>query len=45
MFRIAKLIAYWKAPKHTFALLHPVRALKLGAAMMVGRKLFGASSR
>src|SRR5690606_19943921 len=43
--RIAKLIAYTKAPKQTFVALHPWRAAKLGAAFWVGKKLFGGRSR
>lgn len=42
---ITKAIAYYKAPRHTFALLHPVKALKVGALMYVGRKLFGSDKR
>lgn len=38
--RLLKLSAYAKAPRATFALLHPVRALKLGAAFYVGKKLY-----
>jgi hypothetical protein len=40
MRRILKLAAYTRAPKATFALLHPIRALKWGAAFYVGRKLY-----
>jgi hypothetical protein len=38
---IAKAIAYRKMPRGTFALLHPVRATKIGVAMWVGRQLLG----
>ncbi len=37
---IAKLVAYKKAPFKTFALLHPVRALKWGAMFFLGKKLW-----
>jgi hypothetical protein len=37
---IAKLVAYKKAPMKTFALLHPVRALKWGAMFFLGKKLW-----
>lgn len=42
---IAKAIAYKKMPRSTFALLHPVRALKLGTAMFVARQVFGPRKR
>lgn len=38
---IAKLLAYWRAPRKTFVLLHPLRAAKFGLAYLAGRKLFG----
>jgi len=38
--RLLKLTAYARAPKATFALLHPIRALKWGAAFYVGKKLY-----
>lgn len=38
--RIAKLVAYTKAPRQTFFLLHPLRAVKLGVAYLVGKQLF-----
>ena len=38
---IAKAIAYRKMPRGTFALLHPLRAGKIGLAMWVGRQLLG----
>ena len=34
-------IAYRKMPRGTFALLHPMRATKIGLAMWVGRQLLG----
>lgn len=37
---LTKLIAYKKAPKKTFALLHPVKALKWGAAFFVAKKVW-----
>jgi hypothetical protein len=43
--RIAKLLAYRKAPKKTFVALHPWRAAKFGAAFWVGKKLFGGKRR
>ena len=42
---IAKAIAYRKMPRGTFALLHPLRAGKIGLAMWVGRQLLGRRSR
>ena len=36
---IAKLVAYKKAPAKTFALLHPVKALKWGAIFFVVSKV------
>jgi hypothetical protein len=38
---IAKAIAYRRMPRGTFALLHPLRATRLGLAMWVGRQLLG----
>ena len=38
---IAKAVAYRKMPRGTFALLHPMRATKIGLAMWVGRQLLG----
>ncbi len=40
---IAKLLAYWRNPKKTFMLLHPLKAAKLGVAYLIGRKLFEGS--
>lgn len=39
---ITKAIAYYKAPRSTFALLHPVKAVKLGALVLAGRMLMGS---
>lgn len=36
---IAKLVAYKKAPAKTFAVLHPVKALKWGAIFFVVSKV------
>ena len=38
---IAKAIAYRKMPRGAFALMHPMRATKIGLAMWVGRQLLG----
>jgi hypothetical protein len=38
---IAKVAAYAKAPKTTFALLHPFKALKYGIVLWTARKMFG----
>jgi hypothetical protein len=35
--RIAKLAAYAKAPKATFAMLHPIKAVKWGAILMAAK--------
>lgn len=43
--KIAKMISYSKAPKQTFVALHPVKALKWGAAFWLGKKLFGGGAR
>jgi len=37
---LAKLFAYKKAPKKTFAFLHPIKAIKWGAALLVVKKLW-----
>jgi len=42
---IAKAVAYRRMPRGTFALLHPMRSLRLGVAMWVGRQLFGRRAR
>ena len=41
---IAKAIAYSKMPRATFALTHPVRAAKLGAAVWMAKRIFGRRS-
>jgi len=38
--KLIKAGAYARAPKKTFAVLHPWKAAKLGAALWVGRKLW-----
>lgn len=43
--KLAKTVAYVKAPKRTFALFHPVRALKYGAAFWMLKKAFGNGRR
>ena len=43
--KIAKAAAYAKAPKATFATLHPLKALKYGAILWVGKKIFGGKER
>lgn len=42
---ITKAIAYYKAPRQTFALLHPVKAIKLGALVLAGRMILGKRDR
>lgn len=39
--KLAKAVAYKNAPRKTFALLHPWKALKWGAALFLAKKLFG----
>lgn len=39
--RIAKLWLYIRAPVKTFVVLHPIRALKLFLAFLLGKALFG----
>ena len=44
---VGKLVKFWaysKAPKKTFALLHPRTALKYGALFWLGKKIFGGRS-
>ena len=41
---LTKLLAYKKAPKKTFALLHPIKAVKWLAGLFVIRKLWGMIS-
>lgn len=42
--RIAKVVAYARAPRKTFVVLHPIKALKFGAAFYVGKLLLGSRS-
>lgn len=42
---LAKLVAYKKAPKRTFALLHPIKAAKWGAGLFLLKKLSGRDER
>lgn len=42
--KLAKLVAYKKAPAKTFAFFHPIRALKWGAAFFLVKKLIGRRS-
>ena len=42
---IAKAIVYSKMPRTAFALTHPLRAAKLGAAMWVAHRVFGRRGR
>jgi hypothetical protein len=37
---LAKLTAYSRAPKRTFAFLHPLRAIKWGAGLFLLKKLW-----
>ncbi|MBW3534607.1 MAG: hypothetical protein KY453_05230 [Gemmatimonadetes bacterium] len=37
--KVAKLIAYKKAPRRTFAVMHPLKALKYGAIYLVVKKV------
>lgn len=41
---LTKLVAYKKAPRKTFALLHPIKALKWGAAFYVGKRVWNKVS-
>ena len=43
--KILRMAAYAKAPIHTFTLMHPMRALKLGATYLVVRKALGMRRR
>lgn len=43
--KLFKAMAYTKAPKATFALLHPRRALKLGMLLWIIKKILGPSER
>jgi hypothetical protein len=40
-----KVAGYAKAPVKTFMVLHPVRALKWGAAYLVVKKLMGMQKK
>lgn len=42
--KIAKAVAYARAPRKTFVVLHPIKALKFGAAFYVGKLLLGSRS-
>jgi hypothetical protein len=37
---LAKLAAYKKAPKATFAMLHPIKAVKWGALLFAAKLVF-----
>lgn len=39
--QIAKVMAYKKAPKSVFAVMHPMKAAKYGAIYMVVKKALG----
>lgn len=43
--KMVKALAYTRAPKSTFALLHPRKALKYAAIFWVGKKLLGGGRR
>lgn len=43
--KLFKAMAYTKAPKATFALLHPRRALKVGMLLWIVKKILGPSER
>ena len=43
--RVLKAAGYVKAPVQTFMLLHPMRALKLGATYLVVKKVLEARRR
>jgi len=45
MSKLLKAGAYVKAPKQTFAVLHPWKAAKLGALFWIGKRLFGSHRR
>jgi hypothetical protein len=40
MWKLLKFAAFVKAPKATFALRHPIRALKWGAMLYIGKKIY-----
>jgi hypothetical protein len=39
--KLAKAVAYTKAPKKAFTMFHPIKAAKLGLAYLIGKRLFG----
>lgn len=43
--KLFKAVAYTKAPKAVFALLHPRSALKLGMFLWLVKKLIGPADR
>jgi hypothetical protein len=43
--RVLKVVGYAKAPVKTFMVLHPLRALKWGAAYLVIRKVMGMQKK
>lgn len=43
--RLAKIVGYSKAPKRTFAVLHPLKAAKWGAALWLVKKLFSSDRK
>ena len=42
---LAKAMAYWKAPVKTFTVLHPVKAVKWGAILIVAKFVLDRMSR
>jgi len=36
--RVAKMVAYAKAPAKTFMVLHPMKALKMGASYLLVKR-------
>ncbi len=38
--KLTKLVAYTKAPKKTFAVLHPIKAIKWGAGLYLAKVLW-----
>lgn len=38
--RIVKAIAFWKAPKRTYAVLHPVKAAGLAGTLLAAKLVF-----
>jgi hypothetical protein len=40
--KVLKGAAYVKAPRKTFAMLHPWKALKYGALFWIGKKIFSS---